>query len=215
MPYLTAIELSGTTFDQKGNSLKFEAVPAPVLDCEKSSTWNETINLLEEEWELRYPDSANGWSLQEGILENIPPSEDLLTRKKFANFILNTDIFLPEKSNSGIYLRGRYEVQLTNLPPLKTGDKGKMGAIYGFIAPDTLFDTPPGMWHSLEITLLGRCVTVKLNDILIIDKQEIPGITGGALDSKEGEPGSLMLQGDHGPVKFRNMILRTAGMGSD
>ncbi|MGH9328971.1 MAG: family 16 glycoside hydrolase, partial [Vicinamibacterales bacterium] len=58
-----------------------------------------------------------------------------------------------------------------------------------------------------DITLVGRRVTVVLNGQTIVDDAEIPGITGGALDSKEDAPGPLMLQGDHGKVAFRKIIL--------
>jgi hypothetical protein len=203
-------KFEGTTFDQKGHTIRFEALRAPELPCREKIEWGPEIDLLAGDWDVRNPDSTNGWILSEGILENNPPSTDLVSRKKFTDFFLTAEVYLPEKSNSGIYLRGRYEVQLNNMPPDKTGDTGKMGALYGFLAPDTLFATPGDRWYSFEITLIGRCVTVKLNDILIINQREIPGITGGALDSNEGDPGPIMLQGDHGPVKFRNMKIRPA-----
>jgi len=202
--------IEGITYDESGNSLRFEAVPAPPLNCRENNSWGPELDLLTEVWKVRNPDTTNGWTLRDGVLENTPPSSDLISQNKFTDFILSAEVYLPDSSNSGIYLRGRYEVQLTNKFPQKTGDRGKMGAIYGFIAPDTLFDRPGGVWYKLEITLIGRCVTLKLNDILLIDHQEIPGITGGALDSREGEAGPIMLQGDHGPVKFRHLRLRPA-----
>ena len=60
------------------------------------------------------------------------------------------------------------------------------------------------------MTLVGRRVTVVLNGKRIISEQEIPGPTGGALDSKEGAPGPIMLQGDHGPVEYRNLTITPA-----
>jgi 3-keto-disaccharide hydrolase len=60
---------------------------------------------------------------------------------------------------------------------------------------------------------VGRVVTVTLNDELIIDRQTIPGITGGALDSDEGSPGPILIQGDHGPIEFRNLKLTPAAPG--
>jgi hypothetical protein len=68
----------------------------------------------------------------------------------------------------------------------------------------------PDKWQSFDITLIGRMVTVVANGKTIISNQEIPGITGGALDSKEGEPGPIYLQGDHGPVAYRNIVLTPA-----
>jgi hypothetical protein len=67
-----------------------------------------------------------------------------------------------------------------------------------------------GEWQSYDVELVGRMVTVKANGTTIIYKQEIPGVTGGALDSKEGEPGPIMMQGDHGPIEFRNIVLTPA-----
>ena len=64
-----------------------------------------------------------------------------------------------------------------------------------------------GEWQTLDVELVGRRVTVVLNGTTIIDGQEIPGITGGALDSDEGEPGPIMLQGDHGPIEFRTLTI--------
>lgn len=68
----------------------------------------------------------------------------------------------------------------------------------------------PGEWQSYDITLVGRLVTIIANGKTIICDQLIPGITGGALDSNEGEPGPIMLQGDHGPIEFRNSIITPA-----
>ncbi len=200
--------LQGTTYDENGAAIKFDAVRAPDLSCREQFRTGPELDLLDLEWAPRFPDSTNGWVLENGVLENIPPSIDIYTKEKFSDFVLSAEVWLPDSSNSGIYLRGRYEVQLTNRKPEKTGDKGKMGAVYGFVAPDTLFPTPANQWYRFEISLTGRCVSVRMNDMLIIDDQEIPGITGGALDSREGEPGPVMLQGDHGRVRFRNLKLR-------
>ena len=61
--------------------------------------------------------------------------------------------------------------------------------------------------QTLEVELAGRVVTVVLNGERVIDRQTIPGITGGALDSDEGVPGPVMLQGDHGPIEFRRVMV--------
>ena len=67
-----------------------------------------------------------------------------------------------------------------------------------------------GEWQSYDITLVGRLVTVVLNGKTIISNQQIPGITGGALDSDEAAPGPLYLQGDHTAVEYRNIVLTPA-----
>jgi hypothetical protein len=119
---------------------------------------------------------------------------------------LHAELRVPAGGNSGIYLRGRYEVQIQDsagqaLDPLR------MGGIYGFIAPTVDAARPAGEWQTLDVELVGRRVTVALNGTTIIDGQEIPGITGGALDSDESAPGPIMLQGDHSAIEFRNMAI--------
>jgi hypothetical protein len=81
------------------------------------------------------------------------------------------------------------------------------GALYGFIIPRTNASKPAGEWQKYEITLMANHVTVVLNGTRIIDNAEVPGITGGALDANEGEPGPIMLQGDHGLIQYRKVVL--------
>ena len=83
----------------------------------------------------------------------------------------------------------------------------KVGGIYGFLTPSTNASKPAGEWQSAEVTLVGRVVTVILNGERVIDRQTIPGATGGALDNDEASPGPLMIQGDHGPVEFRKLTI--------
>src|SRR6185436_5699163 len=107
--------------------------------------------------------------------------------------------------NSGVYLRGRYEVQV-----LDSGDElavGSLGGIYGFLEPSDAAAKKPGEWQTFDITLVGRMVTVVLNGTTIIANREIPGITGGALDSDEGSPGPILLQGDHTAIEYRNITI--------
>ena len=91
----------------------------------------------------------------------------------------------PRGSNSGIYLRGRYEVQIEDNHG-EEPDSHKIGGVYGFLTPCANAGKKAGEWQTLEVTLVGRAVTVILNGERIIDRQPIPGITGGALDSDEG-----------------------------
>jgi hypothetical protein len=86
-------------------------------------------------------------------------------------------------------------------------DPLRMGGVYGFLRPYTDAALKPGQPQSYDITLIGRRITVGLNGKTIIDNEIIPGITGGALDSNEGEPGPILLQGDHGPVSFRKIVI--------
>jgi hypothetical protein len=119
---------------------------------------------------------------------------------------LHAEFRIPPGGNSGIYLRGRYEVQIQD-DAGKALDPLRMGGIYGFIAPSVDAARAAGEWQTLDVELVGRRVTVALNGTTIVDGQEIPGITGGALDSDEGAPGPIMLQGDHTAVEFRNLTI--------
>src|SRR5262249_2877551 len=122
---------------------------------------------------------------------------------------LSLEFKLVEKSNSGVYIRGRYEVQILD-DFGKPAESHGMGGLYGFLTPKTNAAKKAGEWQKYEITVLDRQLTVILNDHTLIDKEEMPGITGGALDSDEGAPGPIMLQGDHGKVWFRNVVLTPA-----
>jgi hypothetical protein len=108
-----------------------------------------------------------------------------------------------------VYLRGRYEVQISDDKD-KEPWKGYFGAIYGFLTPGEMAAKEAGEWQEYDITLIGRKVTIVANGKVIISNQEIPGITGGAIDSKEGEPGPILFQGDHGPIDFRNIVITPA-----
>ncbi|MNL57364.1 hypothetical protein D3C87_1809200 [compost metagenome] len=81
------------------------------------------------------------------------------------------------------------------------------GGIYGFLTANEMVTLGPDQWQTYDITLVGRLVTVVANGKTIISNQEIPGITGGALDSNEGEPGPIYLQGDHQPIEFRKIVI--------
>ena len=115
-------------------------------------------------------------------------------------------------ADSGIYLRGRHEVQIEDSGN-REPESIHLGGIYGFLAPNQVAAKAPGEWQRFDITLIGRRVTVVLNGTPIIVDQTIPGITGGALDSNEGEPGPIYLQGDHTAVEFRRIVIQPAKAG--
>lgn len=203
--------LIGTLVRDDATTIPFTAVRAPALERTQPSGWDEEIDLLADGldgWHSRVPD-RNGWRIEDGELINSPPSSDLITDAGFTDFTLHVETNVPEGGNSGIYLRGRYEVQVLDDAGNEPWNRG-MGGIYGQVAPTVQPARPAGEWQSFDITLVGRRVTVVLNGVTMIDNAEIPGITGGALDSHEGEPGPLMLQGDHGGIRFRNVRIRPA-----
>ncbi len=144
----------------------------------------------------------------DGVLVNPEKGGNLITTQKFDDFKLSIEFKYPEGSNSGIYLRGRYEVQIEDSKG--RADQVSIGGLYGFIAPSVNAANKPGEWQTYEITLVGRHVTIVLNGIEVVSNRPIPGITGGSLDSREGEPGPIMIQGDHGPIEFRKFVITPA-----
>jgi hypothetical protein len=202
--------LIGNTTDANGEVLRFTGRRAPALLPGRDGNWGEPIALFNGRdrtgWRGRDGRNADCWRVVNGVLEARPPCVDLVTDRRFGDFRLRAEFRFPEGSNSGIYLRGRYEVQIQD-DFERALDALRMGGLYGFVTPTVDATRPAGEWQSLEITLLGRYVTVVLNGTTVIDDQEIPGITGGALESDEGSPGPIMLQGDHGAIYFRSIIL--------
>lgn len=167
-------------------------------------------------WKVTNPDLPNGWSVQDGVMVNHAPQEEggrhirytnIRTEREFEDFHLTLETRVPQRGNSGVYLRGIYEVQIadTQGQPL---DSHNMGAVYSRICPTEAAEKAAGQWQSLDITLVDRHVTVILNGKKIIDNQPLLGCTGGALWSDEFRPGPLYLQGDHTSVDYRNVVLR-------
>lgn len=205
--------LEGTTFDRDGRTIKWIAVRAPKLQRKSAPKWGKPIKLFNGSdltgWRLRDASKAGTWRVVDGVMENTPHGTDIITEQKFGDFKLHVEYKMVEKSNSGVYLRGRYEVQVQD-DFGKEPESHRNGGIYGFITPTSNPVKKAGEWQTFDITLIGRKVTVVLNDKTIIDGAEIPGITGGALDSNEGEPGPIMLQGDHEKIYYRNVIITPA-----
>lgn len=202
--------LRGVVSDGKGGTLPWVARPAPKLARTGISKLGEPLDLLNGAdltgWHVQHAQVKNGWKVVDGILANVEPGNNLVTDQAFSDFELSLEFRYPKGSNSGIYLRGRYEVQIED-NYLMEADSHHIGGVYGHLTPSLNAAKPAGEWQEITIRLVGRVVSIELNGERIIDRQSIPGITGGALDSDEGAPGPLMLQGDHGPVEFRNIIL--------
>jgi hypothetical protein len=158
-----------------------------------------------------HTDGKNQWIVENGVLRSPHSGSNLITDKTFTDFKLHIEFRYQQGSNSGVYLRGRYEVQIIDT---KTGDpepiNNQFSAVYGFLPPNKMMAKDAGEWQSYDITLVGRLVTIVANGTMVICRQEIPGITGGAINSAEGEPGPLLIQGDHGPIDFRNIIITPA-----
>lgn len=210
---LTGDRLEGTTADAKGRSLKWSGVRAPDLRRAAAPAWGSAVQLVNgrdlDGWKLRNDSRGRCWSVENGALVNKPRCVDLITERTFADFKLHAEFNIVRGSNSGVYLRGRYEVQIQD-DAARAIDSLRMGGVYGFLRPATNASGAPGTWQTYDVTLVGRRVTVVLNGKAIIEDAEIPGITGGALDSDEGAPGPIMLQGDHGRIAFRAVTVTPA-----
>jgi hypothetical protein len=202
--------LRGETTDDHGKRITWEARRAPALKRTHEPKWGSPIELFDgkdlDGWKPQLASVKNGWIAKDGMMVNATPGNNLMTERKFTDFKLTTEFRYAKGSNSGVYLRGRYEVQIEDNFG-EEPDSHKIGGVYGFLTPRVNSCRRAGEWQTLEVTLVGREVTVTLNGERLIERQSIPGITGGALDSHEGEPGPILLQGDHGPVDFRKVTL--------
>jgi len=205
--------LSGALTDPNGTRYPFTGVRAPALR-RPTPLWAAAARLFNGKdlagWHA--VGGTNQWSAVGGVLTNAKGGANLATDAVYTDFKLHVEVRYPPRGNSGVYLRGRHEVQVEDSIVTKADAEatGGLGAIYGFLIPNQNASNGPGKWETLDVTLVGRRVTVVLNGRRIICEAEIPGPTGGALDSKEGEPGPIMLQGDHGPVEYRNLMITPA-----
>lgn len=205
-------QLAGRMTFPDGKQYDWTGVRAPLLHRTHAPKWGGPINLLRANdlggWRA-VGGEANQWEVKNGVLRSPHSGANIETERTFTDFKLHIEFRYPKESNSGVYLRGRHEVQIQDDYGLEPWND-RFSGIYGFIAPTEIAAKPAGEWQSYDITLIGRQVTVVANGKRVICDQTIPGITGGAIDSREGEPGPLFLQGDHGPVEFRNITITPA-----
>lgn len=205
-------KVSGTVTDPEGKTYKFTGVRAPYLFRDKAPVWGQPVKLFNGKnlagWSA--VGGTNNWIVKNGVLTNVKAGANLITNRKFDDFKLHIEFRYPKAGNSGVYLRGRHEVQIEDSPAGTHPNSVLYGGVYGFLTASEINSKGPGQWQSYDITLIGRMVTIVSNGKTIINNQEIPGITGGALDSNEGEPGPIYLQGDHQPIEFRNIVITPA-----
>jgi hypothetical protein len=201
----------------KSSTLRFAKPPrgAVVLfDGRDTSAWRHRDSKL-----------PVAWRVVDGSLEVQPGAGDIMTAREFADCRLHVEFNLPlipeaksqARANSGVYLQGRYEIQILDSFHNETYPKGGVGAIYGQKDPDRYAIRPPGEWQSYDITFRaarfdqdGRVtqrprMTVHHNDILIHDNVEIEDTTTAGLGGPVVARGPVLLQ-DHGNrVRFRNI----------
>src|SRR5215472_3108074 len=211
---LSGKTLVGTTTGPDGTPWQWTGQKAPSLKRTSAPKWGKPTQLFNGKdltgWRMSDPGSTTTWEVEKGTLVSPGHGPELISDAKFEDFKLHVEFNCAPGSNSGVYLRSRYELQIED-DPVPEGPTMRTGGIYGFLAPSPEQPRRPGEWQTYDITLVGRVVTVVQNGQTIIDKQEIPGITGGALDSREALPGPIYLQGgEAGHVAFRNIMITPA-----
>jgi hypothetical protein len=206
-------QLSGTLNGPDGKPWQWTGVRSPALDKAGTPKWGKPVQLFNGKdltgWKMSKPGPPE-WTVQNGTLVTPGNGPEIVSDAKFQDFKLHVEFNCGKDSNSGVYLRGRYEVQVETESQAEPPSH-HTGGVYGFLAPTPEQPRSPDTWQTFDITLIGRRVTVVLNGKTVIDNQEIPGITGGAVDSNEGTPGPIYLQGsEKGHVAYRNIVITPA-----
>jgi hypothetical protein len=211
---LTGKTLSGTTTGPDGTTWTWIGVRAPALKRSGTPKWRKPVPLFNGKdlsgWKMSQSTSTSVWKVENGNLITPGQGPELINDPKFQDFRLHVEFNCGVNSNSGVYLRGRYEVQIET-DSVEEPPSHHTGGVYGFLAPSPELPRKPGEWQTFDITLIGRTITVVQNGQTIINRQEIPGITGGALDSHEELPGPIYLQGsEKGHVAYRSIVITPA-----
>jgi len=199
--------LSGTVNGPDGKEWKWTGVRAPALTTAQTPKWEKPVQLFNGKDLSGWKPSGAGpsWTVQGGNLVSPGHGPELISEQQFKDFKLHVEFRCDKDSNSGVYLRGRYEVQVETDSQAEPASH-HTGGVYGFIAPSPELPRSPDKWQTFDITLGGRMLTVLQNGTTIINNKEIPGITGGALNSHEEEAGPIYLQGsEKGHVLYRKI----------
>lgn len=181
---------------------------------------------LAANWVRRGSNKPAAWKVQDGVM--VAGGGDIVTKQKFKDFQLHLEWKPPvlppnvrgqARGNSGVFLQGRYEIQVLDSYGVAEPGRGDAGAVYNQAAPLVNAYKPPTEWQTFDIFFraprvdaAGKMtekarVTVLLNGFIIQNNQEIQGSTGGPQDENPREPGAIRLQ-DHGnPVQFRNILI--------
>ena len=203
------------TFEIEGDPssyLEWTGLRAPALSEKDAPSWKRgaPVVLFDghdlSHWQTVGPVRSLGWMVKDGLLTNGLGNTNLMSEEKFWNFAMDVEYRISRGTNSGIGLRGRYEVKIADDID-KPVSAYRSGAILGRIPPVRNAAIEPGEWQSMSIRLVGRQVTVVLNGVRVVDKENIEGPTATALDTNEGDPGPILLEGDHGPVAFRKIVV--------
>ena len=190
-------------------AVQWTGVRAPVIADKDDGSWKEgaPVELFNGKdlsgWKALNPSVEMKWSYVDGILRNAPPTTDLVSEQTFWNFKLHVDFRITQGSNSGIGLRGRYEIQILDDYGKEPNTHGA-AALYSRIAPSVNASKPAGEWQSYDIRLVGRTLTVVHNGKTVLDKVQVDGLTAIANNADEGEPGPFIIQGDHSYVEIKS-----------
>jgi len=204
-------ELRGVHTGPDGR-IDFVGRRAPVIQDQDDGSWKrgKPVKLFNGKdlggWRAMIPGKELGWKARDGLLTNMPKANNLVSTEKFWNFELHAEYRLREDSNSGIGLRGRYEIQIQD-DYGKPCDSHCHGALYSRVAPSVNASRKPGEWQTLDVRLVGLTLTVTLNGRKILDRVEVEGLTAMASDADEALPGPITVQGDHREVEFRSMVV--------
>ena len=205
--------LEGTMIYVDGKTYNWTATKSPILPYYTNPKEGKTIELFNGKnlkgWTMK---PGNQWAVFDGILTSAKPGVNLISEEKFKDFKLHAEFRYPEGSNSGLYLRGRYEVQIADNIGLEPSSI-YFGGIYGLLTPNENAAMKAGEWQTFDITLIGRRVTIIANGKTVISNQNIDSMTGGALDNNEAEAGPIMIQGDHGAVEFNKLEITPLSKG--
>jgi hypothetical protein len=170
--------------------------------------------------------TAAGWTIEDGAM--VVNAGSIITKEKFGDVQVHVEFATPAKvegegqgrGNSGVYLQGRYEVQVLDSFKNETYPDGQCAAIYKQHPPMVNACRGPGEWQTYDIVFRGprfdaggkkvknATLTVLHNGVLVHDNAEVTSPTGAAMNAEEGGDGPIYLQ-DHGnPVRYRNVWVR-------
>ncbi len=197
-----------------------------VVDKSKSALWSIADKV---EIDPKHPKAllATGQPNEGGVI--VAKLKDfqgtnLVTVEKFKDFTLHLEFLLPKDGNSGIFLMGHYELQLTDSLGIADDkmQEGDQGGIPFFKKPLTNASGKPGEWQTAEVifqaprfdekgkkTANAKIIQARLNGKVVQKDLDLPEPTGGGLDTPEAATGPLMLQGNESPVAFRNITIKS------
>ena len=212
-------KLVGTTTSRRNDGttrvIEWVGVRPPTwpatLNANGKHTYGKPVSLFDgatmDAWDVQHKQNPMNWSVVDGAMTSAEKGgNNLVSKQKFQDFKLEAEFKVAPRSNGGIYLRGRYEMQVLDDAGQPTTPQSQM-SIYGRTPPAASASKAADEWQTVEIIVVGNRVTAILNGQKVQDNAIIGGITGGALDANETEPGPVMLQGDHGKVAFRKVVV--------